>query len=62
MAKREYTKRETPSYSNKAESPLSIITIKVIKEHDGLEVGEQFNKPFSVAMKMIELGYWERVK
>lgn len=62
MAKRENNKRETPLCENKAEKPLSIITIKVIKEHDGLEVGEQFNKPFAVAMKMIELGYWKRVK
>ena len=62
MSKRVNIKRETPSYLNKAEKPLSIITIKVIKEHDGLKVGEQFNKPFSVAKKMIELGYWQRIK
>lgn len=58
-------KAETPLYENKAElAPLpnkSTTRARVIKAHDGLEVGREVITSPSVIEKMVNLGYWERI-
>jgi hypothetical protein len=57
-------KAERLAYENKAEvigNPEKVL-IEVIKPHDGLERGYQSFKPYSMAKRMIELGYWKEVK
>ena len=55
------SKREVPPYENKAVAPLVVdcnIRIVVVKEHDGLEVGECYVKDVNTAAKMVALGFW----
>lgn len=57
-------KADKTTYENKAEivgSPEKML-IEVVKPHDGLEKGYQSFKPYRVAKRMIELGYWKEVK
>lgn len=56
-------KAEKLTYENKAEilgNPEKVL-IEVIKPHDGIEKGCQFLKPYSMADRMIKLGYWKEV-
>lgn len=52
-----------PSYDNKAVASAtaapSSVKIRVIKAHDGLKVGEVYQKPIDAARQMQELGYWK---
>lgn len=57
-------KAERPSYENKAVVPAASerqrsVRIRVIVAHDGLDVGETYDKPYHVAAEMRDLGYWE---
>jgi hypothetical protein len=57
-------KAEKLTYENKAEvlgSP-DVMLIEVVVPHDGLEKGYQSLKPYSMADRMIKLGYWKEVK
>lgn len=39
-----------------------IVTIRVIKAHDGLAKGAELKKPRKVAEMMVAKGYWEIIK
>lgn len=59
------SKREKPSYENKAATPFVLngnirghIRIVVIKAHDGLKEGESYVKDVNTAALMVKLGYW----
>lgn len=54
-------KKENPSYENKADKPFAPNRARVIKAHDGLEVGQVVIGTEENIRKMIELGFWERV-
>lgn len=57
-------KADKVTYENKAEI-IGIpekVRIEVVKPHDGLVAGYQSLKPYGVAKRMIELGYWKEVK
>lgn len=57
-------KADKVTYENKAEI-IGIpekVWIEVVKEHDGLIKGYQSFKPYGVAKRMIELGFWKEVK
>lgn len=57
-------KAERLAYENKAEiigNPERVL-IEVVKPHDGLEKGYQSFKPYQMAKKMIQSGYWKEVK
>jgi hypothetical protein len=57
-------KAERLAYENKVEklgNPDKVL-IEVVKPHDGLGKGYQSFKPYSMAQRMIELGYWKEVK
>lgn len=57
-------KAEKLTYENKAEvlgSP-EVMLIEVVVPHDGLEKGYQSLKPYSMADRMIKLGYWKEVR
>ena len=56
------SKREAPPYENKAVAPLVVdgnIRIVVVKEHDGLNVGEKYVKDVNTAAQMVKLGFWK---
>lgn len=57
-------KAERPLYDNKAVAPAkrqnaAAVRIRVIRAHDGLEVGETYMKPATLAKTLVNLGYWE---
>lgn len=55
-------KREKPPYENKAVAPLVVdgnIGIVVVKDHDGLKVGERYVKDVNTAAQMVKLGFWK---
>lgn len=51
------SKREDPQPPKKADS----IRVRVIKEHCGIEKGAVLTKPYSIAIMMIEKGYYEAI-
>lgn len=61
-------KAVVPQRENKAVRPAAsnktapgYARVRVIKDHDGLCVGEILSRPEKVAKELINLGYWERV-
>lgn len=57
-------KAERPPYENKAVVPPAVVRspfvrVTVVKAHDGLQVGEEYSKPYDTAKMMQELGYWK---
>lgn len=68
MGKSSKTKAKAPApavsgagvVASPAVSPIA--TIRVIKAHDGLQVGDVFDKPREIAGMMAECGFWEIIK
>lgn len=48
-----------PAAQKAGKAPSSIVTIRVVKAHDGLAKGAEYKKPRNIAEKMEQLGYWE---
>ena len=56
------TKAEVPS-ENKTRSakPAKSMRVRVVKAHDGIDVGTVMVKPTAVAVMMTKKGYWEEL-
>ena len=58
--KRTYeTKAETPSENKTRSVTAKSMRVRVVKAHDGIEVGAVLVRPTTVATMMVRKGYWE---
>jgi hypothetical protein len=51
-----------PAAKKAGKAPSPIVTIRVVKAHDGLTKGAELKKPRKVAEEMATKGYWEIIK